>query len=84
MQQVHGDEASREILKLIKEYNSSAASSEQLVCHIVACTANSTKEWEEKARDSGMVHVLNKPMQKNEIQQVMDQWFFEQEQPDQE
>ena len=84
---MNGDEASRIINQLIREANQQSGaysalapvpiSPRQLVCNIVACTANTTNYWKKLARESGMVHMTNKPLNPAKLEEIFAKWYFE-------
>ena len=67
---MNGNLAAKQINKLIfdenikrkREFPHSNFEDIKLNCNIVACTANTTKYWDNLARTSGMLYVMHKPM----------------------
>lgn len=84
MQEMDGDEATKEINKMILEENLRMKRQRpyinvediQLTCNIVACTANTTQNWHQRAKDSGMVFMINKPMNQDSTLEILNKWFF--------
>lgn len=84
MQFMNGDEAASRILNLIWQENRLRAQQHlqqnfegiQVTCNIVACTANSAQYYHKRAKESGMLFVISKPMDEKIIKYVIDKWYF--------
>lgn len=46
-----------------------------IVCNIVACTANTTDYWKNLAFDSGMVDMVYKPLTPAQLDSILDNWY---------
>ena len=77
MQWMNGDVAAREIKKLVKIENQKSNQSKELVCNIVACSANTAITVKQCALQSGMVDFEQKPLYYEAVQKMMDKWFFD-------
>ena len=75
MPQMCGDEASKIINQLIQDANH-ASDSIPIQCNIVACTANTTENWKKQALESGMVDIVNKPLNPIKVKTILEKWYY--------
>ena len=48
----------------------------KVTCNIVACTANTSSDWQKAVKNSGMLKMINKPMGPKDVKFILDKWFF--------
>ena len=75
---MNGDEAAVIINKLVQEANKGKKNDQlEIICNIVACTANTTTYWTNLAKNSGMVHMINKPLTPLKLDDILEKWFYD-------